>query len=254
MKNFIFKQGGGLGDILFCLKIAKKLFEKYECKITWPVFPSILWIRDYIKIPYIEWVSYEQYSYLNNYPYKTPVKLDDNLILVPIACADLPNMSVMESKYVSLGIGFENWQDSINIYRNKEQEDSLYYDVLGLKDNEEYTYIHREYGTPDKQFSCGAIKSPFMNNIQTSGKVIEGFIDPKYTVFDWIKVIENAKELHLVHTSLFYIIEALTNKLPEINLYNRGDRYSHWPLNFLRHTLRQKWNFVDYNVPPHILS
>jgi len=247
MKNFIIKQGCGIGDVLFCLKITNQLYEKYGKTIVWPLIPSLLWMRDYIKIPYVQFVNYDDFSFLKNYTNNVPIKISEDTILVPLAHADQGSSKpIMESKYISTGADFSNWQDSIKIYRNKEKEDSLYYDVLGLKDDEDYTFIHRLYGTPDTNYSCGASKSPFMPDslLTGKGKIVEGFIHEDYTLFDWIKVIQNAKDLHLVSTSLFYIIEAMDKKLPEIKIYNRDHGGNLKQLEFLKPTLRQKWKFI----------
>lgn len=248
MKNFIIKQGCGIGDVLFCLRITNLLYERYGKQIIWPLIPSLLWIKDYIKIPYVHFVNYDDHVLLlEKYTNSKPIKINEDTILVPLAHADAGSPKpIMESKYDSVGTDFLNWQDNIKIYRNKEKEDSLYYDVLGLKDGEEYTFIHRLYGTPDTNYSCGAMKSPFMPDsiLKDKGKVVEGFIHDDYTLFDWIKVILNAKDLHLVSTSLFYIIEAMDKKLPEIKIYNRDNSSNLKQLEFLKPTLRQKWKFI----------
>jgi hypothetical protein len=75
---------------------------------------------------------------------------------------------------------------------------------------------NRHYGTP-----------PYVNkknNMKTSMlKKVEINIKDNFTVFDWLKVIENASEIHIVDSSLTYLIENLTLKAKDdkLHLYSR---------------------------------
>tara|TARA_R100001163_G_scaffold64975_1_gene60595 strand:- start:545 stop:1405 length:861 start_codon:yes stop_codon:yes gene_type:complete len=259
MKNFIIKQGGGIGDILFSLRIAKLIYKKYKADIIWPIVPSLLWIKDYIKTPYIKWESYADYPWINDVKENQPFKMNEDTVLVPLSEASnshdgkYTGSPIMEAKYLAFGLTYNNWQDDIIVYRNKEKEDELFYNVLGLKDNDEYTYIHRQYGTPsvNPNLPVGIMKSKFMpDELFANKKIVEGHLIPEFTVFDWLKVIEKAKDIHVVSTCLFYILEAVDKKLPEIKIYNRDDNLNLFQLHFLKNTLRQKWKFIEteYNT------
>ena len=263
MKNVIIKQGAGIGDILFSLKIAKIIHEKYGSQIIWPLHTFVLKeLREYIKVPYIKWVDEKDYDWLNNYKYFTKtsgpisswvgphvIKINNDTIIFPLCeAAQTPTGkfkggSIMCQKYETFKLSFENWQDSIVIQRNKEKEEDLFYNVLQLNDEDEYTYVHRKFnarpGLPvDSLFMPDVIIKPV-------GKVVEGNLIPGFCVFDWLKVFENAKDIHVVSTSLFYILEALDKKLPEIKIYNRNDNNDLTQLYGIKPTLRQKWKFVE---------
>ena len=53
----------------------------------------------------------------------------------------------MRGKYDSIGIDWKDWRDYIKFNRNVEKENSLYYDVLGLKDDDEYVFVNRNFCT-----------------------------------------------------------------------------------------------------------
>ena len=46
VKKIIIKQSCGIVDILFSLRIARIVHNKYKAHIIWPILPSIFWIKD----------------------------------------------------------------------------------------------------------------------------------------------------------------------------------------------------------------
>ena len=270
MKTVIIKQGGGIGDILFSLKIAKILHEEYKCLIVWPLHSYVYeQINEYIKIPYVKWENEKNYDWLNNYKYfskspslisswvgPNPVKVNDDTIIFPLCEAaqtpggEYKGGSIMCSKYQTFNFSFENWQDSILIQRNKEKEEELFYKVLQLSDKDDYIFVNKKYnrkiGIP--------IDSLYMSDevIKPVGRVVEGRTIPGFNVFDWLKVYENAKDIHIVNSSIFYILDSLEKKLPEIKIYNRDDNNDLSHLHPIKPTLRQKWKYVETEKTPTI--
>ena len=95
---------------------------------------------------------------------------------------------IMSAKYGLVGLDHRDWANYFKFSRNKEREDQLYYMVLGLKDDSEYVYVNDITNTDLRKTSSMADKSydyPVIEN-----KIYDGF-----TLFDWIKVWENAKEI-----------------------------------------------------------
>ena len=250
VKKIIIKQSCGIGDILFSLRIARIVHNKYKAQIIWPILPSIFWIKDYIKIPYITWTTDPDYSWVEDIKelYK---KVDQDTVIINLSETSKnfnDQISSMQAKYLALELTHDNWQDDIIISRNKKKENELYYDVLELKDADEYTYVHRQYSTPtiNPNLPVGIMKSKFMpDELFANEKIVEGHLIPEFTVFDWLKVIEKAKDIHVVSTCLFYILDAVDKKFPEIKIYNRDDNLNFNELYFLKDTLRQKWKFVE---------
>jgi hypothetical protein len=199
-------QKAGIGDIFFCQKIAHKLIEEKNEDILWPVIKEFSWIDQYIKHPRIKFEIYDQ-----NKKYINVLKLDGSE-------QDFPG-SVMLAKYKKVKIDYSDWVNYFFFERNKEKEDYLYYNILGLKDDSSYIFVNRNYASPPNILKCNYIPN-FKNEIEMS--LIDNF-----TLFDWCKVFEKASEIHTVESSLNYIIEKLDiNK--NLNMYSKWNPPSYY--------------------------
>jgi len=236
MDNILIKQPAGIGDIFFTQKIAYAINAAYLCDIIWPVIPEFLWIKDYIKVPFIKFVSLD-----SDFPYKEAFQHDvpsifefQNCIVIPLQRADwvIPG-SVMDAKYKMVDLEQDDWLDYFNFERNIEKENKLYYDVLGLKDGEQYSLVNRQFASPPDTQICKHI------NVETLGKYIEMSYLPEYTLFDWCKVIENAQSIHTVETSLNYIIEKLNPKC-QLEMYSKYDLPSYGQV---QHLFKINWHY-----------
>jgi len=266
--NAIIRQPCGIGDILLCLRIAEQLHKKYGCNITWPILESIQWMSEYLDCPYITWTVWDDdcAKMLKNYGGgRHPFITDDGHLIVPIDSAQnawdgAPHPisdghteykgTIGEAKYQLVNLPHENWQDSIKIKRNTDKEKSLYYDVLGLKDDFDYTFVTRLYGTPippctEHPQGRPAALSNFMDINTFEPPIVELKLVPGYNIFDWLMVVEKAKRIELVSTCWVYIIESLDIDLPPINIYNRDDKYNLRQLDFIRAGFRKQWNFIE---------
>jgi hypothetical protein len=67
-------------------------------------------------------------------------------------------------------------------------------------------------------------------------KYINGF-----NIFDWCKVIENAKEIHTVETSLNYIIDKINPK-GKLEMYSKHTPPSY---NQVQHLFKSNWNYNE---------
>lgn len=218
-KRVLVNQPAGLGDILFCQKIAYRL-EKEGYEVLWPVVPQYAWLKDYLETP-AKFVSGDE--------------VEGEVRHLPLHAADrmYPDKKIMEAKYRMVGEDFSDWSDFLKIKRNTEKEDKLFYEVLGLKDGEDYTLVSRNFGTPPN-FK----KHPM--EIDTKHKIVELDFHDGYNLFDWCKVIENATDMYLIDSSINYIIEVLTIKAENIYLYTRRKN------NFseIDYLFKQKYSFI----------
>ena len=139
----------------------------------------------------------------------------------------------METKYKLLGHDCFDYASYLKFERKKEKEDRLFYDILGLKDDEEYIFLNKNYGTPPKV-------TVYPVPISTSMRIVEIYISDEFNIFDWCKVYENAKEIHMVETSINYILETLELKADVLNLYSRR------PNDFseVDYLFRKPWNKI----------
>jgi hypothetical protein len=219
MNQIIIRQPAGLGDIFFTQKIAHILHQYYNCNIVWPVIKEFIWIKDYLKIPFIEFIN-EEYDFVDKDALKNDVSYIfewGNSMVIPLQRADLVfTGSVMHAKYKLVDLDFYDWVDYFLFSRNIERENYLYYDVLGLKDGEEYIFVNKNFASPPNNLSIKNIE--YSKNIKTIEMDFLGFDN----LFDWCKVIENAKEIYTVETSICYILEKLICKSEKIFLYSRN--------------------------------
>ena len=238
MKKIIIRQPAGIGDIFFTQKIAYILHETYKVDIIWPVISPFIWVKDYIKTSFIEFVNwddnFEGKEILINNDVSNIFSLNDYLV-IPLQRADwnYPNLSVMDSKYELVGLKYEGREHYFSFERNLEKENKLYYDVLKLTDESNYTLINRQFASPPDTQVCPHIDiSKFSNYIEMS--YVEG-----YNLLDWCKVIENAKEIHTVETSLNYIIDKLNLDIP-LNMYSKHTPPSY---NQVQHLFKSNWKY-----------
>lgn len=232
-------QAAGIGDILFCQKIANQLALKYNIPIIWPIIKEILWVREYLESnPLVEYIEYDN-SYQKYASLKNP-QIVDNMLIVPICSADQNDYKapIMQCKYLMCNLSHIGWEKHIRIKRNRDKEQALYNLVVKQPD---YIYVNKIYSTPPNQTN-----SPFVSigNTESNSYVFHQMIEG-YTLFDWLMVAENATEIHTVSTGNFYIFEALQSKLPDIHIYNRDNIYNLAQLAFLKPHLNKKWTFHE---------
>jgi len=189
-KPIIINAFHGLGDILFCIQLYRKLIEEGHTVIhpylpvysgIWKHFPEIVWIpKDKLAI---------------NYHDRKTVETDDVKIL-PLRWCETPN-AVMRSKYDFMGWDFMEWR-GLTWERDFESEEKLF-DSLGLKEGDKYILVNETFQNDER----GKMRIKTDVGIKRIDiKHIKG-----YTLLDWGKVIENAIEIHTVSTSLNYIID-----------------------------------------------
>jgi hypothetical protein len=208
-KGIIFIQPAGIGDIFFLLHIADTL-AKQGFNIKWPIAKNIKNIIKYLEI-------HENINFCDE---KLIFGQED--FIINFSTADrLFSGSLLQAKYklandLGINVDFKNWSSSLRIKRDKEKEDYLFYNVLKLKDDDEYAFYNKNYGTPPDYKQKKNMKSSYK-------KIVDMFVSDNYTIFDWLKVVEKASEIHIVDSSLTYLIENLNifAKDDNIHLYSR---------------------------------
>lgn len=222
MKKVIIQQECGLGDILFCQGISN-VFKKQGYDIIWPIVPQLLDTIKYLKTDAIFYNKEEDYPlkslFLQLYYTKQIIKTSEDDLFLPLGFSshmiEPYSKKVMQSKYTICGLDYKMWKSNLNFERNTEKENALFYDVLKLKDDEDYLLLNQTYATQP-----GIIKKDLTGFLHVFGnnKIIEMKILEGFTLFDWCKVFENMKSIITVDTSLMYILEKL-------NLKNKTDYF-----------------------------
>jgi hypothetical protein len=144
----------------------------------------------------------------------------------------------MRSKYKLVNLDYSDWVNYIKIKRNTEREEALF-KKLNITKNSEYIFINRQFGTPPNDCAVNIFfKKPDKLPV-VELEYIEGV-----RVFDWMGIIENAKEIHTVDTSFSYIIAAM--KLENVNLYPRlKQNDNEVNLNYCSDFYSKTWKFCS---------
>ena len=246
MKTALICQPCGLGDILFLQKRALTLIQEgYE--VYWPVVHEFEWLNDYIpQINFISWddkdkkltgpplPDHVKFPYKDLYQYSTKTGHYGDCYFFQGFIDVHP---IMAGKYMSVGMDWRDWRHWIKFNRNEKKENELYYDVLGLKDNEEFDFVNRKYGVRPEIYIASRI--PIDSNVKT----VELDIYPEFTLFDWFRVFENCKKINMIETSLNYIFESpqmydIIKSKKELNLYSRHNNF-----NEVQYLFSLPWNY-----------
>lgn len=224
MKTCFIYQPQGTGDIIFIQKIIHH-YKSLGYKIVFPLYPYFIWLKEYLAQDLVEFPmlgadrtiqepfeNSDRFFYLMGSTYalfRKPVYAVD---FVYLSCgpATMEREEMMTAKYSVAEVSYDNWQNYVNIKRDYEKENRLFYEVLGLRDGVEYTLIN-ESSSSEKLDIAPVGNSVYM-------KQIEG-----YTVFDWITVIEKCSRLITIDTSVPIIAEVYMPNTVPCHLINRYD-------------------------------
>lgn len=237
MKTCYIKQPAGLGDILFCQKIAVKIREK-GYNVVWPVSNVYAYLNEYIDGVLFDDIN--KYTWFNDCGTNI-VKINDNDdIYVPLQDADksFKTESLMVSKYKFININHNDWSDYLTINRNHSREKQLM-NELNVKIGDDYDVICNTFGTPPSTVTCDYMNNNIKNIVQQR-KTVMMFNNVKYNVFDWIGVLENSNAIYTTDTCFIYLIEAL-NLGKQLFMYSR-----YTPPNFMHvePILKRSWSLV----------
>jgi hypothetical protein len=238
-KTYIIKQPAGIGDIIFCQKIAKNFAEDGN-RVIWIVSPSYFYIKDYL-IGDIEY-----YSESEDFPHKdiyNSQNSTEDILVVDLQSADAfirschchrNSLAHGHMKYNRLGISYHDWQDYFEFKRNAERENRLI-EKLGIDISKPYNIINNNFGTYPNYLSRNDIYT-----LNGFSNIYMEFIEGTH-IFDWLKILENAQEIHTVETSFVYLLEKLD--INNVSVYSRypgiNDDFSYMKDNF-----KSKWRYI----------
>jgi len=213
-KTCLINQPAGIGDVLFLQKFVDlKLSEGFE--VIFPVNPNLVFLNDYIRKPKLKFVSTDsEFAYKGHFHNSQIIKTPD-FEFYPFNIADrFITGSCMEAKYSFAGLDYQNWQDHLTWERNTEKENHIFYEVCKLKDGDKYSVVSNTWGT---------LPHSSKRDIQTNHIYPTIYVQSidGYTIFDWVKVLENATEIYMIDTSFNYLIEKLDLKAENLYLFSR---------------------------------
>ena len=185
----------GLGDQIACnglirelYKLHSKLYVYSKLKYFYSVEFMFRDLENLHVLPMEEGgaISFASYYKIKNF-YRIRYPFDN-----------MPSDTVVEKGfYYQAGIDFEKKWESFFVKRNPEREENLF-NRLGLKPNE-YVFLH------DDKSRGQTIDE---DRIAEKGlKIVRA--DPEYTnnVFDFCKIIENSREVHVIESCIMCMID-----------------------------------------------
>ena len=178
-------------------------------EIIWPLRDNIFWISEYISD--ITWYKLSEWMVDSRSKIFNYAGFDDNEDFVYIDCSTADRTfntdptRIMSAKFGLVGFDHKDWGNYFKFNRKKDKEDELYYDVLGLKDDSEYSYVNDIVHTDIR-------KTGRLSNIEYEYPVVDNRIVEGFTLFDWSKVLINAKEIHTIPTAVCFIVDVIDTK------------------------------------------
>lgn len=223
MKPVLLKQPQGLGDILFLFKLADHI-EKKGHEIIWPMCETYFSQDVHLNLNRFNFVNIDSdFPFRNEYLHAPIAKVTEYSSCIIVATDGCSGQGgTMLSKYNLLGLDYRKWYDYLTFTRNSEKEGQLFYDILGLKDSDDYVVANKYIGTPPHYLHKIYIDVP------KDKKIIYVDFYSGYNLFDWCKVFENASELYLEGSAQTYILEKLNLKASSLKLFSR-DNHAHFP-------------------------
>lgn len=206
-RKYIFLQFFGLGDILFLVPLARALMAEGN-DVVWPIADYYFDIAKHF--PDITFVT--KSSLKINYDTRHRIPTQHGEILPYRYAAE--NLGVgfdrmMRAKYDLYGHDFRMWR-SLEYARFPNKEKQLA-EKVGA--DGKYIVVNNNLGQPQDNLNKQI-------NVVSGYKIIQMQNIDGYTLIDWLGVIEGAQEVHLVNSSLMYLLELLPLDMP-VHVYPR---------------------------------
>jgi hypothetical protein len=226
-KTILIDQPFYVGDIIFSMAIAQD-FANRGFDVLYPIMYDEDFIDDLrFRFPTINFIQSTKFKDFEKY-HKTNI-VDEKYIVIPLIKSWFgpPVPERMANKYLSIGWEIKEWRN-VKIKRNYNKELELF-NLLGIKPGDEYDLFNLNYhlyptiyNTEKETFSIKEIQID--DNIkQIKMSIIDGF-----SIFDWIGVLERAKNIHTVHTAVHYLMDLYCDSdVQELHIYDRGSHDLH---------------------------
>jgi hypothetical protein len=219
--KILIDQPAGIGDILFIQKIVKELSSEGH-EVFLPVKDSLSWMCDYLPTVTVA-------SKCEGLRFDSTLKLD--------GCERLfPGEKIMKSKYILAGKSPTNYIDYLDITRNFDREEDLFKKIIV---NKPYRLICPWFATPDKNGN-GMLHMDIPMSKQINNVVMD--IQKGYTLFDWLKVIQNAEEIYTTDSAIMFLIEKYECEAKKLVAYSR--RSTACEVDYL---FKKSWEYVCKN-------
>jgi hypothetical protein len=235
-------QSRGLGDIIIALPIAKYYHDR-GIRIHWPIDERFLPSFSE-SVDYVNFIPFRFEPDLDGF-LRTPIQLlkeagcEANLILYSTLTSQATGASYCnkalfnslkfdEYKYAVSGVPFgEKW--NLSIKRNHDRETALYRELVT---SEDYVVVHTTGSNCKAAFELPA-RCKGLTRIEVTERTPN--------IFDWLMVLERARELFLIDS-------CFSNAVEQLNFANEKSFILRSNINFTP-VLRNKWKFFGDSAP-----
>jgi len=132
--------------------------------------------------------------------------------------------------YKQAGVPLKLLWSNFYFERDLKKEKEIYYDRLGLKDNEEFVFLH------DDPFRGFEIKREHV----IDAKIIRLIDYQDISILDSLYLVEKSTQFHVMNTGLLAFVDQMKIKHKSLN-YHRYVR----PAWFEQPILKMKWNIIN---------
>lgn len=217
-KNCLIYHHCCLGDLVYTSSIAKHLIDQ-GYTVYWPVIAREELLQEYLKMDGLIWCREDDdFPMAEFYKQKESIDFpngDKYLALMPEADA-IPTFGLwMASRHFwardKLGIEFGDFRKNVKINRNLDREKKLI-ETYGL---------HGDYILANDIFSYQyKTELNITSDLPVRYMYYEEDAKHDFHFFDWILALQNAKEIHVVHSAFSYLVDKYCNR-NKIYLYER---------------------------------
>tara|TARA_Y100000310_G_scaffold268936_1_gene281839 strand:+ start:1435 stop:2160 length:726 start_codon:yes stop_codon:yes gene_type:complete len=225
-------QPGAFGDILLCAPIAE-IYSNNLYDVYWPTtgkYKNLIDRLEYVNHVLLDnrelnsdWLRSDvikSCEYIENNPMDVIINLADR---GPHNTAQQHGENFEECKYRLANVPIK-CKHQLSWRRDTDKENELYELVVG--DKEEYIFCHLESSRGDRAMLPSDVKDYIIE-----GKYIEGF-----DIYDWYKIIMNAKRIFCVESAFHQFIDGFVTTIPHIEKYilsrstlGKGETYTYSP-------------------------
>jgi hypothetical protein len=188
----------GMGDHYTCNGIVRHYAERYEKIYLFfkdPYKKNVRFLyRDLDNIEFIDGGIHEDHL-AKGFALMNPTK---NIMQIGYNYLNNTKLQFDAAFYEQAGIPFEYRWSKFYMKRDMEKEKEVYYDILKLKDNEEYIFLHDHPDYETKQVP---------NDIK--------IIKPDnwdLGIHDYLYTMEQSKELHLMNSAILPLVDTMQMK------------------------------------------
>jgi hypothetical protein len=244
MKKVYIRQTAGLGDIFFLQKAANYLLESGYNEIIWPIINHYEYLKEYNTNDKIKFILENELSDDVKKVYKEDkIILDENYLYIPFdksAQIKRDFIDFLGVKYSLIkGLDYSNWQKFCNFKRFEDREEKCK-QYFNISDGDEFIFVNSIFASPPNHHKRDMV-------INTNVKIVENKHEymSLFNIFDYSWILENAKEIHTVETSICYLVEIL-NTNGKLNLYSRKIGYNNQYANFdyVKNIYKKDWKYI----------